>query len=184
MSVKQSELWYSSDLLVHAGFLSAYQALRSRLVIAVQERLNICPDCPLIFTGHSLGGAMATVGAVDLSTYLKLGPTQVISYTYGSPRVGNPAFVNLHKQTVGTSFRVVNKRDVVPRIPTHIEIDGIAYWHVPYEVWYPPSGGYVVCDSTGEDPTCSLSQNFLLCTIEDHSTYLGFEFAVGVSKGC
>lgn len=31
----------------------------------------------------------------------------------------------LHRKIVGTSYRIVNKRDVVPRVPTHIfEISG------------------------------------------------------------
>lgn len=79
---------------------------------------------------------MATIAAVDLQRIY--GFTDIRSYTFGSPRVGNPGsddlssclltrpdFALLHRKLVGTNYRLVNRRDVVPRIPGHIfEISG------------------------------------------------------------
>ena len=51
----------------------------------------------LVVTGHSLGGAMATLFAMDL--VVNEGVSDVSLVTFGSPRVGNAAFsdfVNKH----------------------------------------------------------------------------------------
>lgn len=48
------------------------------------------PDKPLYVIGHSLGGAMATIAAVDLRVKLRLPDVRL--YTFGSPRVGNEIF--------------------------------------------------------------------------------------------
>ena len=74
---------------VHAGFLAAVEALWPQVQSAInafREHLQ-----PVWFTGHSLGGAMALLGAVKLSVELpsiKIGGV----YTFGQPRVGNYAF--------------------------------------------------------------------------------------------
>lgn len=48
-------------------------------------------------------------------------------YNYGSPRVGNAAFVNRFNSDVCEAFRVVNDADVVARVPRS---RGFAYHHV------------------------------------------------------
>jgi len=68
---------------------------------------------PLWFTGHSLGGAMATIcaGRCKLST---IPSTPEELYTYGSPRVGNRRYVNFTKIT---TYRWVNNNDIVAQVP-------------------------------------------------------------------
>ena len=61
------------------------------------------------FTGHSLGGAAATIGAARLGTF------STGCYTFGSPRVGNRKFV---KSIFCPVWRFRNKRDLVSRVPT------------------------------------------------------------------
>ena len=61
------------------------------------------------FTGHSLGGAAATIGAARLGTFV------TGCFTYGSPRVGNRAFT---KSIFCPVWRFRNKRDLVTRVPT------------------------------------------------------------------
>ena len=67
----------------------------------------------LWFTGHSLGGAMATIcaGRCALS-HIKSNPTQI--YTFGSPRVGNKRYINFVKVN---HVRWVNNNDIVTRVP-------------------------------------------------------------------
>ena len=67
----------------------------------------------LWFTGHSLGGAMATIcaGRCALS-HIKSNPVQI--YTYGSPRVGNNRYINFVKVN---HIRWVNNNDIVTRVP-------------------------------------------------------------------
>jgi len=76
------------------------------------------PDYDVIFTGHSLGGAMAVHAAGDfvLSGYDQ---NRIVSiYTFGQPRVGNPAFSDSFNFKVNGWFRVVHNRDVVAHLPS------------------------------------------------------------------
>lgn len=70
-------------------------------------------------TGHSLGGALATLFALELSSskLAKNGHIQVIMYNFGSPRVGNKRFADNYNQAVKNSWRVVNHRDIIPTVP-------------------------------------------------------------------
>jgi hypothetical protein len=56
-------------------------------------------------TGHSLGGALATLFAVELSSKLAKsgGQTQITMYNFGSPRVGNKQFADMYNE-VGEIF--------------------------------------------------------------------------------
>eukprot|EP01125_Pyxidicula_operculata_P002597 TRINITY_DN12452_c0_g1_i1.p1 TRINITY_DN12452_c0_g1~~TRINITY_DN12452_c0_g1_i1.p1 ORF type:complete len:292 (-),score=39.18 TRINITY_DN12452_c0_g1_i1:28-903(-) len=167
---------------VHSGFLNGYNALYPRVKGAVKSLLSgPCKGCSIFLTGHSLGGAIATITAVGLS-FENLG-VKISEISFGSPRTGNSDFYQYHQSVVSYSYRVTNKKDTVPRVPTHLLL---GYHHVPTEVWYPPSGSpkYVVCNGSGEDPSCSLSINFATTDIPDHRTYLGINLELGKSNGC
>ena len=77
---------------VHTGFLDSYLGLQTQVISGVAELLAKYPQTEEIHVvGHSLGGAMATLGALDLKK--KLLPKQPFKfYTFGAPRVGNEAF--------------------------------------------------------------------------------------------
>lgn len=62
-------------------------------------------------TGHSLGGALATLAALHIG-HLK--NCQPIVYTFASPRVGNSGFARYFEKMVGNSFRIANTEDMVP----------------------------------------------------------------------
>ena len=62
---------------------------------------------PIFYTGHSLGAAMATLAA-------SLKPPSAL-YTFGSPRVGNAAFIHSLKDI--RIYRVINSRDIVSSTP-------------------------------------------------------------------
>ncbi len=70
----------------------------------------------LWITGHSLGGALATVLAAVVAN-LSDHPIQGV-YTYGQPRVGDPDFCRRYTQALGDrTFRHVNDHDLVPHVP-------------------------------------------------------------------
>ena len=80
---------------VHEGFLAAYTALAPAVLVGVQSALPLSAagamsEKPLLVTGHSLGGAMATIAAFELAL---LG-YNVRLITFGSPRVGNAEFAS------------------------------------------------------------------------------------------
>ena len=76
-------------------------------------------DKELIFTGHSLGGALAIIAGERFSREYKLSPNQLKIITFSAPRVGGDDFV---KRTYGTITRenilnFVCGGDAVPKVP-------------------------------------------------------------------
>jgi triacylglycerol lipase len=90
---------------VHRGFKEALDEVWPDLlphVRKIQEK-----GCKIWVTGHSLGGALATLFAG------RYGNVQGV-YTFGSPRVGNEVFKEHFEAGM---YRFVNNRDIVPRLP-------------------------------------------------------------------
>ena len=103
-----------TNVRFHRGFMMAYFAVRDRLLEVVRE----FPQAPLTFTGHSLGGAIATIAALDVQYNIAQHTGQAIElYTYGSPRVGNAAMVTSFDRRVPNSYRFVYGWDVITRVP-------------------------------------------------------------------
>jgi hypothetical protein len=100
---------------VHAGFAKALEEVRPGLTNAVQAM-----SPPILFTGHSLGAALATLAA---SLYKGTGKVAAL-YTYGSPRVGNSAFADTMAKI--ESYRFRDCSDVVTRVP----LSEMGYAHV------------------------------------------------------
>ena len=74
-------------------------------------------DLPIVVTGHSLGGALATLLVADLAANLALQPQ---AWTFASPKVGDAMFA-AHYGSLGTvSWRIYNLVDVVPYFPIDI----------------------------------------------------------------
>jgi len=111
---------------VHVGFHGKYKELVDPLPLEVMGRLN--PTKPCYVSGHSLGGAIATLAALDAALNLPELRPQLRLYTYASPRVGDVAFANAFQQQVPNSYRIVNLADVVPLVPP-TQLDG-PYVHV------------------------------------------------------
>ncbi|RHY32254.1 hypothetical protein DYB32_002708 [Aphanomyces invadans] len=135
--------YHRSDVYVHLGFWQAYKTLQAAIHDAVRQ-LPRPPLAPLQIycTGHSLGGALATLCAVDLA--LAQPNVAVTMYNFGSPRVGNHAFRLLFNAIV-SGFRVVNDGDVVTQMPkrdyTSVSRNGVGiYKHVGTEVVLLSSG--------------------------------------------
>jgi pimeloyl-ACP methyl ester carboxylesterase len=79
--------------------------------------------------GHSLGGALATLLALDVAANTRFSDPTV--YSYGSPRVGDSLFASTYNQVVKNSYRIANRLDIVPALPPPVD-----YEHVlnPYEL--------------------------------------------------
>jgi len=73
----------------------------------------------LIITGHSLGGAVASLFAYDLlqGGFPGLPIPTVSVITYASPNVGTSSWQSAYNATVPESVRVYNSDDVVPYAP-------------------------------------------------------------------
>lgn len=111
--------------LVHQGFHQQFISLKSQVKNHIEKyyqdknhniHRNYAVHKKIIFAGHSLGGALATISALYFS-YLY--PDLIIHcITLGSPRVGDTQFVKLFNQRIPHSYRYVNDNDPVPCLPT------------------------------------------------------------------
>lgn len=101
---------------IHKGFNKQFMSLKDEIAINIAEILennkNITNLC---FTGHSLGGALATVASLWFKNIHK--SLIVECTTFGSPRVGNKEFVKCFKKTIDVSYRVVNNDDPIQYVP-------------------------------------------------------------------
>ena len=93
--------------------MTAYNSVAATVISTVSSELSAHPDYSLISTGHSLGGALASLGGVSLAGNFPDAPLKV--YTFGQPRTGNPAYANLAEQLIGASNIY---RGTVYRIPS------------------------------------------------------------------
>lgn len=100
---------------VTAGFRGIYVSLREKLIDALKQK----PQNSKIFvTGHSLGGALATLAIPDIlkNTHFT-NPKDIELYTFASPRSGDRHFA-MNFQKLGVQhWRVANTEDVVTMLP-------------------------------------------------------------------
>lgn len=111
------------DVMVHKGFYEDYIKVRTIIHDYIKKG-----GFKLIYvTGHSKGGAEATLCAVDVQfNFFPDEYDKVICVTYASPRVGNKAFADSFNKRVPRSLRVVNGEDFICKVP----YNALGYWHV------------------------------------------------------
>nr|KAJ3405408.1 hypothetical protein HK105_003746 [Polyrhizophydium stewartii] len=176
--------FYGDDKIkLHKGFQESYRQARSLVRSTLASLMQRFPDYELIFTGHSLGAALAIVAATDIyqTTPSIAGRTSV--YTYGQPRVGNTAWANYIDNLPFASriYRVTGYVDVIPGVP--FELPGLDYAHNKQQ-YTNQVGRTVKCDNNGGKAGETLDCNYPQLTIPgalDHVTgYFGFTTALFV----
>lgn len=155
-----------SNCYAHSGFYRAERAVSDAVTRGVQDLLLQYPTFTVVVTGHSLGGALATLIALTLIKVIS-NPVQLINY--GSPRVGNKNFAVFASDTIQTRYRVTHYRDIVPHLPWTER-----FVHISGE-WYEDEDGNLHECSGYEDRHCSYQWYYL--TEEDHLVYLGFKIS-------
>jgi hypothetical protein len=119
---------------LHKGFLNIYLSTRIQMHRIVRKELMRSP-APVYVTGHSMGGACASLATLDISintlprvkAYLestevhKNTQIPITMYNFGSPRVGDKAYRKLYNSTCPASFRVVCDGDVVTGVPKNLQ---------------------------------------------------------------
>lgn len=189
---KQLDLDYPGmpQAKVHSGFYSAYHntTLRDGVVNGIKKTREAYGNIPIMVTGHSMGGAMASFCALDLVVNYRLKDVTLI--TFGQPRIGNAVFASHFKCHLPNAIRVTNAHDIVPHLPPYYHyFPQKTYHHFPREVWVHNVGlGSLVysieqiCDDSGEDPTCSRSVSGN--SVQDHINYLGISMHAEASGSC
>jgi Lipase (class 3) len=105
---------------VHTGFLDAWSTsdYDKKVVERVGEILAELGGPEVVtfmVTGHSLGGALATLASHAFKSAYPA--AQITCYTYGQPRVGNRPFAYEYNKMVPDHFAVINGQDPVTRVP-------------------------------------------------------------------
>lgn len=102
---------------IHAGFAKSLDAIWLQVLSGIHAVGG--EDQPLWVTGHSLGGAMATLTAVRLA---RLGYKLAPVYAFAAPRNGNDEYAQDSKEWLrGKHFRIINGQDLVPRLPPTVD---------------------------------------------------------------
>jgi len=103
------------NVKVENGFFSIYKNIRAELFAILQHH----KPSRLRISGHSLGGALATLLTYDIA--LSAPKIKPILFTYGNPHTGDQNFVNAIKQiSIKNAVRltfVVNIKDIIPKLP-------------------------------------------------------------------
>ncbi|KAJ1948397.1 hypothetical protein FBU59_001614 [Linderina macrospora] len=73
---------------VHSGFLDAHNAQASTIQSKIAELVAKYPTFNIVFVGHSLGGALAAIGAADLAPRV---PPQGFGYAHHSQEAWYPS---------------------------------------------------------------------------------------------
>lgn len=107
---------------IHAGFMTSWRNTRCTIVPHVEQALSDYPDYELVLVGHSLGGAVAAIAALEFQAR---GWTPQVT-TFGEPRVGNKPFNDYFDERFNltgnnrenSSYRrVTHANDPVPLLP-------------------------------------------------------------------
>ena len=104
------------------GFTEMYNSMKTGLdpsTPTVTRALSTIafprPVTSLTICGHSLGGALATLLALDVAANTAFKNPTV--YTYASPRTGGPQFAATYNQVVPNTNRIASRLDLVPKLP-------------------------------------------------------------------
>lgn len=98
---------------VHLGHQTCYKIVRESILKTIQDqkpaKVTVC--------GHSLGGACATLCALDIAKVFRNASLQIQCYSYGAPAVGDRNFWKEILHLVPNTYRIVHSEDFAPFVP-------------------------------------------------------------------
>ncbi len=176
ISVSESKTEFGS---FHKGFADSvddiweplwqkYQELRKNYNVQIASNLSQ-QNRPLFLTGHSLGGAMATVAAARL---LHMDHPFIAVYTFGQPRaVSRKSQVAFETMATGRVFRFQNNTDIVTRVPARVRgythVGKCVYISEESELYCDPGFWFRFLDAV--DGAVESAKKFKLDLILDHN---------------
>ena len=111
-----------TDCTVHAGFMTSWRHTRSKIMPYLKDVVQNYPNYQVTLVGHSLGGAVAALAALDFEAR---GWSPKVT-TFGEPRIGNQGLMHYIDRTfsngsstniTGRFRRVTHVDDPVPLLP-------------------------------------------------------------------
>lgn len=128
---------------IHKGFAVAYMSVAKGVMLEVQKLRDV-KKRPVFLTGHSLGGALATICSLDLWFKLDISRREIFVSTFGSPRVGNYEFSEVYREVIPLHWRIVVDPDMIAKLPN------VGYTHVGKKVVLTPHGEMIIDPSALE----------------------------------
>jgi hypothetical protein len=184
---------------IHRGFLislkghAKHTGLWPQIKPALQALIERFPSLPICITGHSKGGALSHLAAMQCATLVD--PDQIYVCTFAAPRVGDHLFAEAYAQSLLHSYRYEYHLDVVPLLPpSHGFYASIAH-HPAAHLFTMPERGYApvgaaraVADLDAPAHTHTPVLNCLArvvkgegrLVIEYHSSFVGHHYAQAV----
>lgn len=180
---------------VQKYFSNAFEKLNPCVSGSVDELVKRYPDFAVQITGHSLGGAIASLSSVALVFDKTVRENRMSLYTFGMPRVGDKEYAINHDRLVNNSWRVVHYKDPVSHLPLCNVVTGCDVTNGPYhhrtEVFYPSAymtrySSYAIC-AGNEDTHCSdglISDDPCLTDINKCIDYHLHYFSIPIGSYC
>ncbi|XP_059656305.1 lipase-like PAD4 [Cornus florida] len=107
-------------VMVHTGFLNLFLSVYNCPSFRNQMLEIMNNNKSVVFTGHSIGGALASLSALWLLSNLQSfpSPLSVLCITFGLPLLGNKSLSRaiLQERWGGNFCHVIAKHDIVPRL--------------------------------------------------------------------
>nr|XP_048327100.1 senescence-associated carboxylesterase 101-like [Ziziphus jujuba var. spinosa] len=138
---------------INKATIFLFASYHDKLLQLKNQLCQVSKDTPLIITGHSLGGSIASLFTLWMLDSMDLTKTKrPLCITFGSPLLGDSSLQKaiFQYQTWNSCFlHVVTSLDPVPRIFMH---------HIPVHQKgvYKPFGTFLICSESGsacfEDP--------------------------------
>jgi hypothetical protein len=168
-----------NDICIGDYYEKLYTSINNALYNNILNAIMEYPNYSFVFTGYSIGGALASIAALDLKLKFKIKVNNV--YTFGSPRVGNLEFTKIFYKYIGNTFRLTNNNDIIPRLPLKEK----GFNHLSTEVWRKSDkiniigNTYTNCINTNgfnEYKKCIESLDETELNLEDHFDYMGLHY--------
>uniref|UniRef100_A0A803KNC0 Lipase-like PAD4 n=2 Tax=Chenopodium quinoa TaxID=63459 RepID=A0A803KNC0_CHEQI len=109
-----------APVMVHVGLLQLFLVIYGCPSFQAQMKSLLEKSKSIILTGHSIGGAIASLTALWLLSYIQTipSPPQILCITFGSPLLGNKSLLKslLRQRWAGNFCHVVLKHDIIPRL--------------------------------------------------------------------
>lgn len=102
--------------LAHWGILRQFRSVEKKITNYIDKELIENTEIKnIVYTGHSLGGGLATIALMNYSH--KYPQLKHMCVTFGAPRVGNNTFKKMFNERCCFTKRYVNYFDPVPSLP-------------------------------------------------------------------
>lgn len=149
---KFAKVWYSENEdfgHVEKGFHEIFKTFTVSVpgeseTQALSEYLAALEDVEeILVVGHSLGSSLATLVAFEANLLAHANKTELL--TFASPLTGDQRFVNAFQTRIVDAVRVVNRPDLVPRVPPKL----FGFRHIWHELEYDSHPNPYIKNSVG-----------------------------------